>query len=436
MKKSLLLFFGLAFLVLSCNKEKESSIETALTVSGYLNNGKSPVANAIIDIDDLVQYQVASNTEGFFEIKNVTSGSHKLNYKVGSDEGSFSKITETIEINDDLFLDSRTLPNPVTLYDPEIQNNLESNNVTLFWNKYIGTDFREYKLYKHSSSGLDETTGELLHIATAANDTVFTITLPYASETYFRIFVRDDFDLLGGSNIIELAIGFNTPEPEITVGIQMDNYLSLSEEQELYFDTPEAGLYSIAWFDEGFDEYSAGSILVSALNDDKSQYYFQNERLIQMTGAPLPIYVQSGERVHLGVKGYNESISGTYGLKVRHLQEEDGSSLTIGTPSNVLMNLGETQLLFFEAEANKEYEIVVGNTIDGGAYDDGTETQLSIFEQGEDSFSVYKNSIPFPCCGATKTFPVSVESTKKIYLIIDAAYWFKANTVNIVVNEL
>ncbi len=433
MKKFLVVFCFVSILT-SCNKDK--LIEGDLTVSGYLTNGENPVANAIIDIDDLAQYQVTSNKEGFFEIKNVAKGAHKLNYKVGPDEGSFSKITERIEVNDDLLLESLMLPDPVTLYDPEIQGGLESNQVSLSWDKYTGTDFREYKLYKHSSSGLDETTGELLHVATSANDTVFTTTLPYSSVTYFRVFVLDDFGLLGGSNIIEVPIGVYTLNPEITLGVQTDYFLNLEEEHELYFDVPQQGIYAITWFDNWSDNYSINSIVVSAYNEDKSNYYFQNERLIADTGSPRPIYVSSAQRVYLNVKGFQDRFSGTYGVKITPLGDDVSTPLTIGLSSNIIMDQGDIKISHFEALANTNYQITAGNTVSGIPYDNGRVTHISIYEENASSFSIYKELIPMPCCGGTETYTVSVDTAKKVYIIIDGSFYSNRNTVNLQIEEL
>ena len=93
MKNSILLFC-LIFLFNSCEKDKASG---SLTVSGYLTNGTSPVKNAKVDLDDLVQYKATSNSEGYFEINNVPEGDYKLNYGIGSENEGFSKISERFE---------------------------------------------------------------------------------------------------------------------------------------------------------------------------------------------------------------------------------------------------------------------------------------------------------------------------------------------------
>ncbi len=221
-----------------------------------------------------------------------------------------------------------------------------------------------------------------------------------------------------------------TESIRIIPGELTDFYSENGFEQEFYFESSNSGLYSVAWFDHWFDDFNA-AIHVSAYNSDKSNYYFQNEQLIQNNGAPFPIFVPSAERVNLSVIG-----KGTYGVKITPLEEDVSNLLTLDTPKDVIMNLGDTQLLYFEVQENKNYEITVGNSVDGGAYDDGAETMISILEEGTEGFSVYKESIPSPCCGGTKSFSVTSEEAKKIYLVINAAYWFKANKVTIEIKEI
>lgn len=52
-----------------------------------------------------------------------------------------------------------------------------TNIATLKWNKSTAEDFCEYKLYSHTTSGLDETTGELEHVTIDIKDTIKEIQL-------------------------------------------------------------------------------------------------------------------------------------------------------------------------------------------------------------------------------------------------------------------
>ncbi len=73
----------------------------------------------------------------------------------------------------------------------------------IYWNKTDANDFREYKLYMHSTSGLDETTGTLIHVSTSFNDTSVVINnLSPKTGYFFRVYVMNDLGRIGGSNIV------------------------------------------------------------------------------------------------------------------------------------------------------------------------------------------------------------------------------------------
>ena len=73
----------------------------------------------------------------------------------------------------------------------------------LRWTATDAVDFREYKIYQHETSGLDETTGTLIHVSTGIDDTVFTaVSLVPFNTYYFRVYVMNEYGKLGGSNIV------------------------------------------------------------------------------------------------------------------------------------------------------------------------------------------------------------------------------------------
>jgi len=194
------ILFSLAILI-GCQKDEE---KTDFKVSGILKSDGKPLANATVDIDGLEQYKTTSNSEGYFVIENVPAGSHSLNTKKSGSDNSFIQKSLDIELqNNDLNFQSLILPNPV-LIDTIILDSI-NNIATIKWNKSIAEDFREYKLYSHTSSGLDETSGELEHVTIDINDTIKSIQLENLSEKYFRIFVLNEYGQLGGSNIVSIS---------------------------------------------------------------------------------------------------------------------------------------------------------------------------------------------------------------------------------------
>jgi hypothetical protein len=206
MKKLTILCFLIPFILMTgCNKEEEIPGSATYDISGKLYMNTLPVKNVKLNIDDLEQYKTTTDDEGRFLIENVSAGDHKLNAVFNDNDQSFSQRSFDLVVNTDLILNNLKLPNPVT-----ISCTLDSltNIVTISWNKSDAEDFREYKLYSHSSSGLDETTGTLEHVATDANDTIMEIQLESYTKRYFRVFVMNDMGQLGGSNIISATSSF------------------------------------------------------------------------------------------------------------------------------------------------------------------------------------------------------------------------------------
>lgn len=193
----------LCFLVILIGCKKDEEIND-YKISGILKTNGEPLENVTVDIDGLEQYKTTTNSEGYFVIDNVSEGSHSLNAKKKSTDNSFIKKSYDIEIqNEDLDFQSLTLPNPV-LIDTIILDSI-TNIAIIKWNKSTAEDFREYKLYSHTSSGLDEATGGLEHVTIDINDTTKSIQLENVSEKYFRVFVLNEYGQLGGSNIVSIS---------------------------------------------------------------------------------------------------------------------------------------------------------------------------------------------------------------------------------------
>ena len=194
------ILFSLTILI-GCQKDVE---KTNFKVSGILKSDGKPLANATVDIDGLEQYKTTSNSEGYFVIENVPAGGHSLNTKKSGSDNSFVQKSFDIELqNNDLNFQSLVLPNPV-LIDAIILDSI-NNIATIKWNKSIAEDFREYKLYSHTTSGLDESSGKLEHVTIDINDTIKSIQLENLSEKYFRVFVLNEYGQLGGSNIVSIS---------------------------------------------------------------------------------------------------------------------------------------------------------------------------------------------------------------------------------------
>ena len=186
-------------LFLSCSEDVTNTKNT-FELSGYVYYDQAPVHNALVRVDENSVYSSTTDENGFFKINDIPAGSHQLQIHKDLSDSSYSMKTFSIEVQDDIFLNSLILPKGVKIFPPE---NITSNSVQLKWTSTDATDFREYKLYQHETSGLDETTGTLIHVSTEISDTTFVVGDLDPFYTYFyRVYVMNEYGKLGGSNIV------------------------------------------------------------------------------------------------------------------------------------------------------------------------------------------------------------------------------------------
>lgn len=78
----------------------------------------------------------------------------------------------------------------------------DAQGVHISWDQSGDNKFESYKLYRHTTSGLDETTGELIHVGTSVTENYFTdLTFEAAQTYYYRVYVENKHGLSHGSNI-------------------------------------------------------------------------------------------------------------------------------------------------------------------------------------------------------------------------------------------
>jgi len=198
-KRCLIFIVAFIIITLSCNKNTTGT-SNKYTVSGTVYYNNSPISKATVSIDKKANFSIQTDDSGNFTISNVPEGEHSLTVNKIFNNGSFVENSSNIIVNSDLNLNSLMLPKAVILNPPA---NITDESMTLSWTMSEANDFREYKLYRHITSGLDETTGTLVHVSTAINDTVFTDQNLDPLTTYFyRVFIMNEFGRLGGSNIV------------------------------------------------------------------------------------------------------------------------------------------------------------------------------------------------------------------------------------------
>jgi len=232
------LFFLFFVLLFSCNKDDKFELR------GRIKFDNGIIAkNSQVYIDGVLK--TTTNSDGNFIISDLSSGKYKLNVNNTDSLESFSEVEMDIELkNKDLDLESLLLPVPVKIETTEIS----SNSIKLKWNKCNSSDFREYKIYICSTSGLDEDSGTLLSILTNVNDTILTVnegdfwwggaTLTPNSTYYFRVFVMNSYGRMSGSNILEVTT------------VLWDNADDFTNNYNLLFESSfaaQGNLTGIAW---------------------------------------------------------------------------------------------------------------------------------------------------------------------------------------------
>jgi hypothetical protein len=200
MGRKLLLIFCITNLYFaSCNKNTtEPTVNNS--VSGTIISNGVPVPQATVSLNKRVDLTTESDSTGHFSILNVPNGDYTLTVQKNNTNGSFQEKTSYITVNNDIILQAFLLPRAVKL---ELPNNIAGTSMSIYWNPTDANDFREYKLYRHLSSGLDENTGTLIHVSTTIDDTLFEDkSLNPITQYYYRVFVMNEYGRLGGSNIV------------------------------------------------------------------------------------------------------------------------------------------------------------------------------------------------------------------------------------------
>lgn len=200
MNNFILIFISIILLTLGGCKDNTSNPTGNYSVSGKLIYDGSPLPDATVSLDNRIDLTTQSNSGGEFSINNVPGGDYNIIVEKTNPDGSFIKKSDDISVTDDIFIESLILPKGVNLFEP---TNISATSMQLIWTSTDANDFREYKLYRHTSSGLDETTGTLIHVSTAISDTQFTDDDLYPLTPYFfRVYFMNEYGQLGGSNIV------------------------------------------------------------------------------------------------------------------------------------------------------------------------------------------------------------------------------------------
>ncbi|MFY2558910.1 hypothetical protein ACN469_14875 [Corallococcus terminator] len=151
-----------------------------------------------------------THADGLLDLE-VPTGPFELELRFTTEDGSFSRVAQSLEKGAEAQEVAVSLPRPVRILAPlEVTTSL----VHLKWERSGDRNFREYKVYaRQHFSAVDETNSELVHVGTEASTTDFRLTglmmggsafVSADVDLYFRVFVLKDDGSLAGSNTLHV----------------------------------------------------------------------------------------------------------------------------------------------------------------------------------------------------------------------------------------
>ncbi len=196
-----LLFIPL-FMLSNCSDNSVES-KNGFQVSGHIYHNNSPVSAAQVIINQNQNLSTQTNEEGYFIITNVPEGKQIISASITLEEGNIIEQTKSIQVSYDVKINKLNLPKAIQLHEPQ---NVTDKSIELKWSSTDAADFREYKIYRHNSADVNESTGELVDVCTAISDTVLEVTGLEPLQTYhFRVYAMNEFGRLGGSNVLSVT---------------------------------------------------------------------------------------------------------------------------------------------------------------------------------------------------------------------------------------
>lgn len=198
------LLFSTILLIVSCSTPTDSG---SLTLEGTLTVQGEPLGDALVQIDDNLNWRTTSDADGYFNIRGISKGEHTFRASKIEANDQLVGIESQLELNAQTTnLGEIRLPIPPFMYAIDTLK-VTSDSVPLIWSKSSDSEFREYKVYRRDNPGLDETTGELVFVSTSSEDTSFVDDPPKdAVQYYYRVYVLSAFGKLGGSNLVNTLV--------------------------------------------------------------------------------------------------------------------------------------------------------------------------------------------------------------------------------------
>jgi hypothetical protein len=316
------------------------------------------------------------------------------------------------------------------LYEISIEKEeLDYKIIKIAWSSSASESFKEYKLYRHTSSGLDETTGELVHVSTTRGDTIFLDQISHSAHFFYRVFVVNQNGTVTGSNLQEIQANGFLNTPEIIVGEEKTG--SILKDEVLWFEfSAKAGhVYSIAWRDAWFKPYTS-RLFVEVYNESKTSVLYYN-KTIQMTGSPGIVQTpfdpglrsSFDQKLYLKVRG---DVAGSFAFIVEDIDIDHAVPLSTQISYAFSVSPFAFRHAVFPVIKDKKYNIKITSSVVGAALTDLVDVKTNVF--GHYSGYQYVNNEWLDYSAengpSITNFTIEAKNDEDLHIIFVSNYWF------------
>lgn len=393
-------------------------------LSGQVLSARGPVPDAVVTLGSGLQTR--TDETGHFTLSGVESGAHTLHLRYEED-GAAVEDQREVNVDGDVRLDPLTLPVPVELTAQGGERKLDETMVVLQWTQAFARGFREYKVYRHTTSGLDESTGTLIHVSTTREATSFASPEAPGTKYFYRVFVMNDLGRLGGSNLASFTPQPYVPSAELPLEEPVAAHVYAGTPHSFFLDTTELRAFLV--------EYG-GDIELSVRDQSLRELYVKQSRPIMMSGHPLLFVSRRQEQVNFQVEllatpGVSQTL---YTLRVTPQYLWLPPLLVPGTPVSIQVPVGNMKVFGFEVVAGTRYRLTTESTARGAPESMEALTFASVF--GADVAAPYAWDQPVGLQGAPASVEFTATRSEQLTLTLVAAYWWLPTTVTARVDVL
>ncbi|MBI3134390.1 MAG: hypothetical protein HYZ14_06895 [Bacteroidetes bacterium] len=233
--------------------------------------------------------------------------------------------------------------------------------------------------------------------------------------------------------VAQIAIQVDAESNPVSIegsGVSFAGELSQNDEIWFSFEAQQGELYKIWWQDSWWEEYTAGSIYVTAYKQDLYSTYFPEERLLQMGGSPKFIVADETGPVYLKVRGYDGEIEGTFSVNVSAIPVSLAEMMTPDSTYNYTIPLGDMILLAATVEKDSSYSLLVDGSPYCFPYGSQTEANVSIIPENNHQPYFYAENIFSSGLGGTDTVrQFTALASGTVYISLMGAYWWEPRDV-------